>query len=44
MVQGKDDQAVTYVNSETGSGSRRNVKGVDHLIYIGDTNIEEGPQ
>ena len=41
MVQGKDDKAVTYVNSQTGFRSLRIVKGVDRLIYIGDTDIEE---
>jgi len=34
MVEGKDDKAVTYVNSETGFGSLRIVKGMDSLIYI----------
>jgi len=42
MVEGKDDEEVTYVNSKTGFDSRRIVKGVDHLIYISDTNMEEG--
>jgi hypothetical protein len=35
-------KAVTYENSETGLGSLRVVKGVDRLIYISDTNMEEG--
>jgi len=42
MVEGKDDGAVTNVNSETGFGSLRIVKGVDRLIYISCTNMEEG--
>jgi hypothetical protein len=42
MVDGKDDKAVMYANSETGFGSFRIVKGVDCLIYISDTNMEEG--
>jgi len=42
MVAGKDDKAVTYVDSETGLGSRIIVKGVDRLIYISDTDLEEG--
>jgi len=42
MVGGKDDKAVTYVNSETGFGSLRIVKGVDRLIDISDTDMEEG--
>jgi len=42
MVEGMDDKAVTYVNSETDFGSLRIVKGVDRLIYISDTDMEEG--
>jgi len=42
MVGGKDDKAVTYVNSETGFVSLKIVKGVDRLIYISDTDMEEG--
>jgi hypothetical protein len=42
MVKGNDDKAVTYVNSETGFGSLRIVKAVDHLIYISNTDIKEG--
>jgi len=42
MVESKDDEAVMYVNSETGFGSLRIVKGVDCLIYISDTDMEEG--
>jgi hypothetical protein len=44
MVEGKDDEAVTYVNSETGSDSLRIVKSVNRLIYISDTDMEEGHQ
>jgi len=42
MVEGKDDEAVTYVNSETGFGNLRIVKRVYRLIYINDTDMEEG--
>ena len=42
MVEGKNDKAVMYVNSETGFGSLRIVKGVDRLIYITNTDMEEG--
>ena len=42
MVEGKDAKAVMYVNSDRGFGSLRIVKGVDRLIYISDTDIEEG--
>ena len=42
MVQGKDDEAVTYVNAKTGIGSLRIVKGVNRLIYISDTDMEKG--
>jgi len=42
MVEALDEEAVTYENSETGFGSLRIVKGVDHLIYISDTDWEEG--
>jgi len=42
MVEGKNDKAVTYVNSEKGFGSLRIVKGVDRLIHISDTDMEEG--
>jgi len=31
-----------YENSEIGFGSLRIVKSVDHLIYISDTDMEEG--
>jgi len=44
IVEGKDDKAVTYVNSETGFDSLRIVKGADHLIHISDTDMEEGHQ
>jgi len=40
-VERKDDEAVTYVNSETGVHSLRIVKGVNRLIYISDTDLEE---
>ena len=33
MVEGKNDEAVTYETSEAGFGSLRIVKGVDWLIY-----------
>ena len=42
MVEGKDHKAVMYVNSEIGFGSLRIVKGMDRLIYISDTDMEEG--
>jgi len=42
MVDGNNIMAVTYVNSKTGFGSFRIVKGGDHLIYISDIDIEEG--
>jgi hypothetical protein len=42
MVEGKDDEEVMYVNSETGSDRLRIFKGVDRLIYISDTDPEEG--
>jgi len=41
MAEGNDDEAITYVNSETGLRSLRIVKGVDCVIYISDTNMEE---
>jgi len=44
MVEAKDEQAVTYVNSETGFGSFTIVKGVDRVRYINDTDMEEGHQ
>jgi len=34
MAEAKDNEAVTYVNSEAGLGSLRIVKGVHRLIYI----------
>jgi hypothetical protein len=37
-------KAVTYENSETHFGSLRIVKGVDSLVYISDTDMEEGYQ
>jgi len=42
MVEGKDDEAVRYVNSETGFDSFRIVKGVDRLLNISNTDMEEG--
>jgi hypothetical protein len=42
MVESKDIKGVTHENSETDFGSLRIVKSVDHLIYISDTNMEEG--
>jgi len=44
MVEGKDDEAVTYVNSKTGFGSLRIVKVVHRLIYISETDMEEWHQ
>jgi len=44
MVEAKDEEAVTYVNSETGFGSFTIVKGVDRVRYINDTDMEEGHQ
>jgi len=41
MVEDKDEEAVMYVNSKTGFGSLWIVKGVDHLIYISETDMEE---
>jgi hypothetical protein len=37
-------KAVTYENSETGFSSLEIVNGVDRVIYISDTNMEEGHQ
>jgi len=42
MVEAYDEEAVTYVSSQTGFGSITIVKGVDHLIYISDPDLEEG--
>jgi hypothetical protein len=42
IVQGKDEEAVTYENCESGFGSFRTVKGVDCLIYISNTDMKEG--
>jgi len=39
MVESKDYKAVTYVNAETGFASLRIVMGVDHLIYISNTDM-----
>jgi len=44
MVEAKDEDAVTYVNSEIGLGSLKIVKGVDLLIYINDTDMQEEPR
>jgi len=41
MVDGKDDEGATCVNSKAGFGSPRIVKGVNRLIYISDTDMEE---
>jgi len=41
MVQGKNDEVLTYENSITGFGSLRIIKSADRLIYISDTNMEE---
>jgi len=40
IVEDKHDEGVMYVNSKTGFGSFRIVKGLDHLIYI-NTEMEE---
>jgi hypothetical protein len=42
MVEGKDDNAGMNVNSKAGFASLRIDKGVDSLIYISDTDMEEG--
>jgi len=42
MVEAKDDEAVMYVNSEAGFRSLRIANGVDRLIYISNTDMEEG--
>jgi len=42
MVEGKNDEVVTHVNSEIGFDSFRIVKGVDRLVYISETDMEEG--
>jgi len=42
MVEGKDAEAVMDVTTEIGFDSPRIVKGVDCLIYISDTDMEEG--
>jgi len=42
MVEGKDDEIVLYVNSETGFASFRIVNGVNLWIAISDTDMEEG--
>jgi len=40
-VEVKNDEAVGYVNCETGFRSQRSIQGVNRLIYISDTNREE---
>ena len=42
MVEAMITKAVANEHSETGFGSLRIVIGVDHLIYITDTDMEEG--
>jgi hypothetical protein len=42
IVKVKDNDAVPYVNSETDFGSYRIVEGADYLIYISDTDGEQG--
>jgi len=42
MVEGRMTKAVVNENSKTGFDSLRIVKGVDRLIYISDTDMEEG--
>ena len=42
MVDGKDDKAVMYVNSETGFGSHSILQGVDLSINMRDTNMRQG--
>jgi len=44
MVEGKNDEAVMNENSETGFDHLRIVESVDRLIYISDTDREEGHQ
>jgi hypothetical protein len=44
MVESKDAEAVTFVDSELGFGYLGIVEGVDCLIYISNTNMEEGHQ
>jgi len=41
MVEGMDDEAVSYVNSKTGIGSPRIVKDVNCLMYICNTDMEK---
>jgi len=42
MVEGKNDEAVTYANTKPGFGSLTIAKGEDHLVYIRDTDVDEG--
>jgi len=44
MVECKDDEAVTNVNSAIGSDSLRIVKGADRHIYISGTDMDKGNQ
>jgi hypothetical protein len=44
MVEGKDDEGYTYVNSATGFGNVTILIGLDHLTYISDSDIDEGHQ
>jgi len=41
MVEGKDDEIVTYLNSEADFGSLRIVKDVDSRIYVSYTEMED---
>jgi hypothetical protein len=41
MVEARTTKEDTYENSETGFGSLWIVKGVDRLIDISDTDMEE---
>jgi hypothetical protein len=42
MVEARMTKAVTNENSEIRFGSLRIVNGMDCLIYISDTDMEEG--
>jgi hypothetical protein len=44
MVEIQHEEADMYENSKRGVDSLRIDKGVDHLIYISDTDLEEGHQ
>ena len=41
MVERKNGEAVMYASSETGFGSLRIVKRMDHLVYIREIDMEE---